>query len=409
MKKSTIITICAFALGILILSAGFILLTDNNISNKIFAPKETTTKAPDPVNPKDQLNYTHEETPLKFMTMDLTPYVQLGQYKDLDIKVEQVELLQGQVEMQIDILLVQDGEYTKIRENATIADGTVLNFNYKGYYQKEDGTKGDALSNATGSDQLAMINGEKLITIYSDRTSTFIEGFAKAMVGKQPGDKFDFAITFPEVYHTAELAGKKAIFEIEINYIAQTNISDAWIKKFTSEKYSNYADFYNYIKDAMTSEIESTNLDILWDTILKNGTVIKIPEQQLNYIYTVLVAEVDSYVAYSWYYWGQQLDFEQVLKKLGFATVKDFDEYVINYATEMITADLIVSAIIQAEGIEVTDEEYELFLAELIEISGKTREEVITQYGGEESIKETLLYTELDKFIVENNHYVLAE
>lgn len=408
MKKSTIITVCAFVLGILVLSAGFILLTDNNISNKIFAPKETTTKAPDPVNPKDQLNYTHEETPLKFMTMDLTPYIQLGQYKGLEIEVEQAEVSAEQVEMQIDILLAQNGEYTKVRENAVVANGTILSFNYKGYYQKDDGTKGEAFSGGEGKDQLACIDGKTLITISSSGTGSFIDGFAEGMIGKKPGDKFDLEITFPTNY-SPEMAGKKTIFEIEINFIAQTNYSDAWLKKYTNDQYNTYEEFYTYIKDSMNDEIETTNLNVLWDTVLKNGTLIKVPEQQLNYIYTVLVAEVDSYVNYSWYYWGEQLDFAQVLKKLGFATVKDFDEYVINYATEIITADLIVSAIVQAEGLEVTDEEYELFLAELIEISGKTREEVITQYGGEESIKETLLYTELDKFIVEENKYVVAE
>ena len=367
----------------------------------------TTTVSNDaPDDPKDDLNYTHEETPMDFMNMDLTQYIQLGQYKGLEIVVEQTEVSAEQVEMQIDILLAQAGEYAKIKENAIVENGTILSFDYKGYYQNEEGTKGNYISNCSGTDQLACIDGKTLLTISSSGTGSFIDGFAEGMIGKKPGDKFDLEITFPEVFHTAELAGKKAIFEIEISYIAQTNYSDAWVKKFTSETYSNYADFYNYIKDDMTSEIESTNLDILWDTILKNGTVIKIPEQQLNYIYTVLVADVDFYVAYSWYYWGQQLDFEQVLNKLGFATVKEFDEYAKNYAIEMIKYDLLMYAIIQAEGLEVTDEEYELFLEELIEISGKTREEVITSYGGEESIKETLLGEKLDEFILSENDFV---
>jgi FKBP-type peptidyl-prolyl cis-trans isomerase (trigger factor) len=93
----------------------------------------------------------------------------------------------------------------------------------------------------------------------------------------------------------------------------------------------------------------------------------------------------------------------------GFKTLEEFDEYAKEYAVEIIKADLVVSAIIQAEGLEITDEEYELFLAELIEVTGKTREEVITQYGGEDSIKETLLFDEVDKLVVKENNYVVAE
>ena len=43
MKKSTIITIVAFVLGIIILGTGFVLLTDNNISKKFRELMNKTT------------------------------------------------------------------------------------------------------------------------------------------------------------------------------------------------------------------------------------------------------------------------------------------------------------------------------------------------------------------------------
>jgi trigger factor len=345
---------------------------------------------------------------MDFNNVDLSTFIQLGQYKGLDVKVKQTEVTEELVKMQIDILLAQNGEYTKIREDVVVENGTILSFSYKGYYDK-DGVKGDPLSNATGTDQLACINGKTLLTISSSGTGGFIDGFAEGMVGKKPGDKFDINVTFPTNYSVQELAGEKAIFEIEIKYVAQTNFSDAWVKEYTSNTYNNYEELYNYIEKSMNDEIKSTNLNVLWDEILKNTTLVEVPEQQYNYIYTLLVANIEEYVLYSWYYWGQQLDFVQVLDRFGFKTLEEFDEYAKEYAVEIIKADLVVSAIIQAEGLEITDEEYELFLAELIEVTGKTREEVITQYGGEDSIKETLLFDEVDKLVVKENNYVVAE
>ena len=44
MKKS-IITILAFVLGIVVFGTGFVLLTDNNISRKLFATTTTTPRS----------------------------------------------------------------------------------------------------------------------------------------------------------------------------------------------------------------------------------------------------------------------------------------------------------------------------------------------------------------------------
>ena len=78
MKKSTIITVLCFALGIIVLAAGFILLTDNNISNKLFSTTTTTTTTgggggDDP-----------EYEPMDFFSEDVSQYITLGQYKGIE-------------------------------------------------------------------------------------------------------------------------------------------------------------------------------------------------------------------------------------------------------------------------------------------------------------------------------------
>ncbi|MFA4846533.1 MAG: trigger factor [Patescibacteria group bacterium] len=47
-------------------------------------------------------------------------------------------------------------------------------------------------------------------------SKSFIEGFEEQLVGLKVGDKKDVKVTFPKEYHAAHLAGKKAVFAIEI-------------------------------------------------------------------------------------------------------------------------------------------------------------------------------------------------
>ncbi len=47
-------------------------------------------------------------------------------------------------------------------------------------------------------------------------SNTFIPGFEEQLVGKKAGDKADVAVSFPADYHAQELAGKKAVFQVDV-------------------------------------------------------------------------------------------------------------------------------------------------------------------------------------------------
>lgn len=47
-------------------------------------------------------------------------------------------------------------------------------------------------------------------------SGSFIPGFEDQLVGVKPGEKKTVEVTFPEGYHAAELAGKAAVFEVDV-------------------------------------------------------------------------------------------------------------------------------------------------------------------------------------------------
>ena len=398
MKKSTIITIICFALGIFILTAGFVLLTDNAIS-KGFKDLFTTTG-----NGGDGDGETYE--PMDFFKVDVSEYITLGQYKDIIFEVDRLEISQEDIDAQIKVLLAQKNEFTKVREG-TVTEGAIFSFDYTGYYKKSDGTRGDAFDKGADTDQLAYIDGNTLVTISASSTGTFIDGFAQGILGATVGSTFSIDVTFPTNYGNS-LAGQEVEFEIKVNYIADTHFTDAWVKEYTNNQYKTTDEFVQYLKDSVNPEIKNANIEALWVKIAENATLVKMPKQQYDYLSNAMKEEVEGYVIYSQYYFGEQLDYLGVLKKLGFKDEAEFEKYVDEYVTSYVKSELVLHAVMQAENITVTDEEYRIFMDTLMESTGKTEAALLEQYG-EEKIRQTIAFENLDIFIFNANKFVVKD
>lgn len=399
MKKSTIITVVAFALGVVILAGGFVLFTDNNISNKLFFTTTTTT----PTTTTDSAQGGNEDPvtyePMDLFKEDMSKYVTLGQYKGLEVEVEQLLASEKDVDFQLHILLCQKEEHTKQR-SGNLTEKVIFNFDFTGYLLNEDGSLGEAFEGGAGTDQLAYIDGTDFITVSASGTGGFIDGFAQGMIGMKVGDTKKIDITFPTDYHSAEMAGKKTVFEVKVNYIAKTELTDDNVAFVSNNQYTTAKEFKQSKLDELQAELDSHNEGQIWNAILANATVIEIPQQQFDYVYNSLVAEVQYYVdMYAMY--GMTYTFDQMLQMFGFANTDALKAY----AEDYIKNDLIYYAIMQTEALEVSDVEYRAFLDTIIEQTGKTEEEILEEYT-EEFIKEQILYNKTYEFVMEQNKAV---
>lgn len=396
MKKSTIITIVAFVLGLVVLTAGFILLTDNNISNKIFTTTTTTTTggstSSEPVPEYDST---------VFFDMDMSKYVTLGQYKDLVIEADKVEASDEEVDFDIYKVMCVSGDITKVYEG-TVAEKVVFNFDYTGYLTNEDGTLGEKFSGGSATNQLAYIDGTDFITLSSSGEGKFIDGFAQGMINATVGETFKIDITFPSNYGNHEMAGKKTVFEVKVNYIATGEPTDGWVKQYTKDEYKTVDELRESLKKDIEDTLKETNVSLLWDKIIENATVISLPTEQVDILYNQFVAEIQSYADYSEYYFGAKYDFDGVLKYFGFANKDELR----NYAEEVIEGDIVYYAVIQAENLTATDEEYRALLESIVEQTGKPEDEVLKIYT-EDYIRKQIVLNKLDDHIYDLNTFVL--
>lgn len=406
MKKSTIITVLAFTLGIVVLAAGFILLTPNNISNKVF-PTTTTPAATTTTTPTSTTTTKPrpDDVPMDFFNDDISSFVTLGDYKGMTVEVDTIEVSDEEIDFEIGIILAQEKEFTKDRSEIAITEKTIFSFDFTGYLLNEDGTRGEAFEGGDGADYLAYIDGNSLMIVYESQIGAFIDGFAQGILGKKVGETFEIDITFPDNY-SEEMAGKKTVFDIKLNYVVAPNLSDGWVKEFTSGKYTTTEEYREYVRESINSYFKEQNTEAIWNQIIENA-VIEVPKQQFDYYYNNYKYDIELYAPM----YG--MTYDQFLENGGMAYFYGIyvysDEELIEYINDTIKSDLILVSVIKAENLEITDEEYRLFLDELIAETGKTEEAVLEAYGGEEGIKKTMLLNKVNKLVYNENTLVEKE
>lgn len=107
--------------------------------------------------------------------------------------------------------------------------------------------------------------------------------FDKALTGAKKGDKTKAKLTFPKDYHSAELAGKKAEFAIDVVSVSNPElpeINEEFIKKFGVES-GKLDDFQAEIKKPLESELEKTTSSVkekhVFDLLEKQYSKVLVP------------------------------------------------------------------------------------------------------------------------------------
>lgn len=124
-------------------------------------------------------------------------------------------------------------------------------------------------------------------------SGSFIPGFEEQIEGKNIGDEFDVNVTFPEDYHAKELAGKAAVFKVNLKAIKATELAeldDEFAKDVsefdTLEAYKE--DIRKNLQERFDKEADNEVEDKLIDALLEKMSA-DIPE-------VMFVAETESSV-----------------------------------------------------------------------------------------------------------------
>lgn len=324
---------------------------------------------------------------------DYSKYVELGEYKGIEVTMDSTEVTDEEVTTQIETTLTNAATEEEVTDRA-VEDGDIVNIDYVGKVDGEefDGGSAEAYDLTIGS-------------------GTFIDDFEEQLIGANIGDVVEVNATFPEEYSQNEdLAGKEAVFTVTINSIKESvvpKLTNKWVKEYTADdevQYTTVEEYKEAVKADLKAQKEETaatnkTADVL-TAIVENSTISGYPEDEIDAYIADMKAYYESYASMFGY------DFETFLSGMFGMTEEQFNEEANTLAKETIARQMVCKLIAEAEGMTVSDEEYQAGLEQYaIDYSSESKEytpESFEEEYGKDVVTENILLQKVLDFITES-------
>ena len=288
--------------------------------------------------------------PLQFsIEVGVRPKAKLGDYKGLEVGRREPEVPDEAIDAELERMRESNASLENVDRPAADGDFVVLDF--VGTIDGEPFEGGEARGHPLelGSGRL-------------------VEGFEEQLVGASAGDERDVTVTFPEDYRAEELAGREAVFAVTVKEVKEKRLPEL------DEDFAMEAGGFD-------------SLDELREDLTKRLREVQDREIEAEYREAAVdaaaeVAEIDlpaSIVhAKAHEMWGltrrrlqqQGLDPAQYLQITG-KTEHELIEEAEPDAERALKRESVLAAVIEAEGIEASDDELRDSIRQAIAAGGR--------------------------------------
>jgi len=279
--------------------------------------------------------------------LTLKPDVELGQYKDLDVMKQDREVSEEEVEESIERRRQGMAELT-IKEEAAEEGDTVV-IDYEGFKDGEafEGGKGENHSLELGS-------------------NSFIPGFEEQLVGVKAGDEKEVNLTFPEEYHSDDLAGADATFKVKVHEVKSKELpelDDEFVKDL-DEDVETVDELREKARKELEERKESAANDARDDEAIRkaveNANIEEIPHEMAH-------EEVHRQMEMFLNNLKQQGISADMYYQMTGSTEADLHKQFEGEAEFNVRTNLVLEAIVEEENLEATEEDMEKEISELAE------------------------------------------
>jgi len=279
------------------------------------------------------------------------PDVKLGEYKNLEVMYTPVTAPEGEVERRIEEDRKRVARNVEVTDRP-VADGDTVTLDYIGTVD------GVAFDGGTAEKQTLKIG-----------SNSFIPGFESQMVGMSIGEEKDLEVTFPEHYHSKELAGKAAVFHVKVHDISKVELPEL-DDEFAADvsSFDTFAAYKADLEKTVAEETERQNEDAIENALLEKAVAnaeVDIPHAMVDDQVTYMLREMQMRMAY------QGLRFEDFLKYTN-QTVDQLRQQYHGEAERRVKLELVLDAIVKAEGVEPTEEDVK---AQIVDQAKRTKQD----------------------------------
>ncbi len=327
------------------------------VANKAYSEALNQEKLIPVSDPKVEES-TFEEGKDMELTIKVTlkPEPELGEYKGLHVEKKEVEVTDEQVDAQIKDMMGRDAKMVVAEEGAVIEKGDFAIIDFAGTVDGEpfSGGEGKGYPLEVGS-------------------NSFIPGFEDQLVGLSKGDSTDVEVTFPEDYFVKDLAGKEAIFKVNIQDVKRKELpelNDEYVASKTEFKTVEdlRANYKERMQKAVEANAKAEYEHELIDLAVANAK-FSVPEIMIEDKISQMVEEMKMSLESR----KMSLDMYMQYTGLDMAKIRENQRPV---AEENVKTDLVLDAIAKAEDIQVDMADVDAEIAAISAQHGASPEEV---------------------------------
>jgi len=281
-------------------------------------------------------------------TFDVKPEVTLGQYKDLGIKKDVVEVTQEEIDAEVNKLREEFAELV-LKETGHVENKDTAVIDFEGFKDGVafEGGKGENYALEIGS-------------------NSFIPGFEEALIGLETGASKDVELTFPENYQAEQLAGQKVVFKVKINEIKSKQlpeVNDEFAKTVNHHDTDTMVGLLEHLEMHLREEKEQKTEEAYTNAILTkvvDGSSVVVPASLVSEETNRMMEDFNARLQ------QQGFSLEQFTQITG-QSVDSLREQMGKDAEGKVKVRLVLDAVADAEKITASEEEVEAEYAKIAE------------------------------------------
>lgn len=279
--------------------------------------------------------------------IEILPEVKLGQYKNLAVEKVINVVEETQVNQQLETLQQRHAELV-LSEKPELEKGDFAVIDFEGFI-----------------DQLPFSGGAAQSYTLEIGSNSFIPGFEAQLIGMKVGNERDIAVKFPDDYNSADLAGKDAVFKVNLKAIKikeLPELDDEFARSVGNFENMDLlkTDLREKLIKASEREAEAQFTQAVIDKVVANSE-FEVPETMIQLEIKELVHHFEHNLTHQ----GLTMEhYRRYSNKTEEQILEDFRPE----ATKRVKTDLVLNSIAKAENIEVQAGELDAKLDELAAI-----------------------------------------
>jgi len=317
--------------------------------------------------------------------VEIKPDVELGEYKGLELEKIDSGVTQEEIDQELENLRQRHAQLEVMSEDTAVENGDKVLIDFAG---KKDGIP---FEGGTAEDYALEVG-----------SGSFIPGFEEQVVGMKIGEEKVINVTFPEEYHSQELAGQPATFDIKVKEIKRKKVADLddEFAKDVSE-FETLQELKEDVENRLKNRKEEKATAELKQQAVEKAALnanVEVPQAMVDTQIDNILQDFDYRLRM------QGLSLENYLQYSN-ESIDGIREKYQDDAQKSVKEQLVLEAIAKQEGLVVEEHDLEeefKRLSELYKQEPEKVKELLEKQGQIEAVKHSIIIDKAIQLIIDN-------